>query len=98
MLGQAGIFRLGLADAWPSLRMTTKNQTRRQVARISPGPLWLVPSPRYFAKSKPYCRAEPLEVQVVPLPPESYLITPDWSEQNARWPVWPIATGTPCDW
>ena len=40
---------------------------------------------------------------VVPLkqpeavPAASYLITPDWSEQNERWPVWPAAVGTPVD-
>ena len=31
-----------------------------------------------------YCRAVVPLVQLEPLPAASYLITPDWSEQNAR--------------
>ena len=54
--------------------------------RLASSGRWLVPSPRYFAKLNPqtYCRALVPVKHVAAAPAESYLMTPDWSEQNAR--------------
>src|SRR5216683_4264602 len=39
--------------------------------------------------------AESVFAQAVP--PRLNRMTPDWSEQNARWPLWPFTLGTASD-
>ncbi|MGH9491857.1 MAG: sulfatase-like hydrolase/transferase, partial [Terriglobales bacterium] len=64
----------------PSLE--TKKRSSRLVSLLLP---WLVPSPRYFAKTKlhGYCSGGSV-VTVHEVPAALNRMTPDWSEQNPR--------------